>query len=410
MKPSATGPHFNLILRVKTSVTQNWLWALALALLAALAIAKTASLYSSSFLTKVAGFFLFLIVGSVSALLLVYVIRLHFTKRHRLEINEEGLFDYASFCELGFIPMKAIKNISFATIWGAQFLVVEFLDGKKNPVAAARGLGREIYRLLFGNELWVPLNFFRMSRIDLESQLIHLDRILQEKSGPDEPPRPHGSGLAAPVLTGVAIANKSDRGSSFAQRASTAESVPPPLSQVRTDKQRVLEKIREIKDSVSASGFDGQVAHLYFDHIAMFPALAASSPDHLPSGVTHISSIQQGADYEEVGFIYRGETFIFGLRRDIGNSDEALLSLGVGGRVHLSIKVRVEIGELTPLELESFVAGPWQTTIQGLMAEILRQESVRQGPFKDASEKAKDISTQTATNLEDLKNRFGIEE
>lgn len=409
MKPTTNGANFNLILSVKPSVTQNWLWALTLSILVALAIAKTASVYGAGFLTKVAGFFLFLIIGSASALMMMYVARLHFTKRHRLEINEDGLYDYASFCELGYIPMKAIQNIGFARLWGVQFLVVEFFgERRKNPVAKAKGFGREIYRQLFGDQLWVPLNFFKMSRIDLESQLIHLDRILQEKSSaPSESGNP--SPLSAPVLSGVAVTNKGDR-ASFAQRASTAEAVPPPLSQVRTDKQRVLEKVNEIKKAVSASGFDAQVAHLYFDHIAMFPAMAANSPDHLPEGVSEVSGVHQGADYEEVTFIYKGEAFIFGLRRDIGDSDEALLSMGVGGRVHLSIKVRVEIGELTPLELESFVAGPWQSVIQDLMTEIVRQESARQGHFKEQPGKPGDTPTQTATNLEELKDRFGIKE
>ena len=77
--------------------------------------------------------------------------------------------------------------------------------------------------------------------------------------------------------------------------------------------------------------------------------------------------------------------------------------------MHLSLRVRVEIGELAPLELESFVAGEWQASIRELIAEIINQESRRQSPFKVNAETVAG-QTKTATNLEELKNRFGIKE
>ncbi len=403
---SQRGPGFNLILKIDRSATSGWLWTSVIGILVALAIGKGASIYGGGFVYKVAGFFAFLIITFLCGILFTYIARLHFTDKNRLELNEDGLYDFASYCYIGFVPMKAIDKIRFAKL-GVNFLVVEFFVGQ-NPVLKARGLTVEIYRLLFGDQLWVPLNLFKMSRFDLESQLIHLDHILREKTASGIP-APNEIYLSPPKLSAVATENQSSKKGSLAQRASSKELAPPPLNQATGEKARVLQHVGRIKQEVKESRFDIQVAHLYFDHIAMFPALAANSADHLPSGVSHVSSLQEGADYEEVSFMMKGKPFIFGLRRDIGKSDEALLSVGVSGRVHLSLRVRVEIGELTPLELESYIDGDWKQTIEDLMNEILKQENKRQSPFKEGSDTVIGEKP-TGTNLEDLKNRFGIKE
>jgi hypothetical protein len=366
------GPQFNLILRVKRSATQHWLLVTLLSFLSSLAVVKYAAIFIFSFAIKVIIFFLFLLFGLSAILLFLYLMRLHFTHRHRLELNEEGLFDYASFCELGVVPIKSIAKIRFSRIWGIEFLVIDFFN-QLNPFKGAKGPRREVYHLLFGDQLWVPLNLFRMSRIDLESQLIHLDRILRHKNDSSNEP-----GLEAPPLTGVDVAVLKSKSTSLAERAAVKEAAPPPLTQIKPERQRVLAKVAEIKNQVRASGLDQQVTYLYFDHIAMFPAIAADSPEHLPKGVSEVRGTQHGADYEEVAFRFRGRHLSFGLRRDIGESDEALLSVGVSGRVHLSIKVKVEIGQLTPMELESFTAGEWQKLIGELGAEIERLEAKNQ--------------------------------
>lgn len=403
-------PPFNLILRVDRTNTYSWLWFSIFGLLLAGGILKLAISFGFGFFPKVLSFFLFLVIGPGSLLLLTYVRRLHFTARNRLELNEEGLFDFASFCEVGVVPIHAIAQIRFAHLWGIEFLIINFFPSL-NPLFRKRTLRREIYKILFGAELWVPTVLFRMSRIDLESQLIHLDHLLHEKtlSGLIPPPEMPPSNLPAPRLKGVEVSVRSEK--SFADKVSQPAMEPPPLTQVTSERGAVLQRVHQIKQQVRESNFDAVMAHLYLDHIAMFPALHKSSPDHLPTGVTEVLGQQQGTNYEEVAFQYKGLFFSCGLRRDIGESDEALLSIGVGGRVHLSLKVRVEIGELAPIEIESFVAGEWQQTVMDLAQAIDEAERRRFGQLAATAPSMSLEEAQSKTSdIEELKNRFGIDE
>ncbi|MGE0763836.1 MAG: hypothetical protein AB7N80_11210 [Bdellovibrionales bacterium] len=410
-------PGFNLIMKVNHDITKTWLWACGLLLVIALGVGKFSS-YSGGFFMKVLGFFAFLMITFVAILMGIYIFRLYFTERNRLELNEEGLYDFGSFCELGFVPMTSIANIRFAHLLGQQFLLVDFFS-HVNPLRTKQGVSAEVYRLLFGLELWVPVGLFRMSRIDLESQLIHLDHLLQEKaggspsttnSGKIRPPAPNAKVSQTNPLAGLAGANVDPLPStlpsppaSMAGRAAAMDQAPPPLTQVRPEKARVLEKINAIKQQVKQRGFDVKLATLYLDQVAMFPTLYVAG--QLPEGVTNVQSSQQGSDYEEVRFQYAGQSFSFGLRRDIGSSDEALLSVGVGDRVHLSLRVRVEIGELVPMDLESFIPGDWQGLLEKLIQAIQESQVVK----LDMTQKIS-MPEQTKTNLEELKNRFGIKE
>ena len=398
MSREPQAPEFHIIMKARRSITKSWLWLSGALLITALCLIKFSSVLTSSFFARTLSFGVFLLILTFGILLLSYIGRLHFTTRNRLELNEEGLFDFASFCELGFVPIEAISNIRFSHLWGQEFLKVDFFK-QLNPLNHKHGFRAEVYRLLFGIELWVPVGLFQLSRIDLESQLIHLDQLLQRK---------RGGAIAGRTGVGNGKSNPIIEKSPLAEVAAVdvnliVPEIPPPLSQVRPEKAAVLEKISTIKNEVKERGFDVCVANLYLDHIARFPSLSVSGL--LPPAVSEVQSSQQGTNYEEVRFKYSGQHFSFGLRRDIGPSDEAILSVGLDDRVHFSLRVRVEIGELQPIDLESFIPGEWQSLIEQLNLTI--QELLK---TKIEYTAKSGLLTQTGTNIEDLKNRFGIKE
>lgn len=352
-------------------------------------------------------FLLFVTLVTILFLLFMYLWDIHTGPGCGLELDESGLIDRASFCDLGSISITSVANIRFVMRFNLEFLMIEFFQSK-NPILKKRGFKMDIYHFLFGEKLWVPLFFFKVSRVDLESQLIHLDRLLQKKEkfvAKEGSPNFKEAIKNEPLKFEKKISDKKN----LPPILSVVEEAPPPLTQVSSERTLIIEKIAEIKRQVRENNFDLKITTLYLDHIAQFPDLLKQAPELIPSGVSSIRVLKQNADYEEVSFIFKGSHFTFALRRDIGESTEALLSVGLGGRVQLSLRVRVEIGELAPLEIESFVAGPWQEQLDDLILEVQRKGRMGEGhTTTDITGHVQDSETLTKTNLENLKNRFGI--
>ncbi len=376
------GASFNLILRINKKATKLWLFRVFLMLLIMFLALRVMIVFGVGFFPRFIFFLLFLGLLPVALLILSYIGRLHFTRRHRLELNEDGLFDDASFCELGFVPIKSVAAARFSKLFGFEFLVIDFVSGE-NPLRKSRGLKQEIYRQFFGGQLWVPLVFFKVSKFDLESQLIHLGHLIRNRdpnraAPPPKPPAPQPE--LEPIIPPPL--NLKTTGKGLVERVSVPDPVPPPLSRISSEKERVLSQIDQIKQRVRESHFDQRVATLYMDHVVMFPAIFKNAPEHLPSGLERVTSMKEENAYEEVSFWFQGIPMTFGLRREIGGSnDESLLTIAVSGRVQMSLRVRIEIGELTPTEIESFLEGDWQQAVEGLSEAIAKREAERLGPL-----------------------------
>jgi len=333
------------------------------------------------------------VVGWLEVVFAFYLLRLIATSRNRMDLNSDGMVDYASFCALGVVKMPAIDRIRFLNRWGSEFLVISFTRQAKT-LRRAGGFKAALYRSLIGERLWIPLHFFEVSRLDLESQIIHLNQMRGYNS--DSVQDTSASPFLSPsdVLTPVPVnLNSSEK--------------PPPVSQV-TKRDPIRERVQAIKQKVKESGFDYLVAQLYLDYLSQFPVYAETA-EFIPPSMAHVNGFQKGSDYEEVSFHFKGVPFQFGLRRDIGASNEALLSVGVHGKVQMSLRVRVEIGVLDPIDLESFKIGQWQDLTFDLKADIEQFEAQRMGRGIMDDREDQEV-TMTRTNLEDLKSRFGLDE
>lgn len=352
------------------------------------------------------------------ALILIYLLRIRFTDRHQLELNEEGLFDSASFCELGPVSLKLISKIRFMRLFGAEFLVMDF-NRHQNPVRYKRGIVASLYRLLFGESLWVPLPFFLVSRISLESQLIHLNQLVdpESESGSETEVRAERAieqDSTPPMLVELDLpqealeVNRRPRQGLMA-RVASAEAQDPPLDN-SGGQQKVRGKIVEIKRQVRESQLDRQVADAFVEDVTRLPAMAVKNARGLPEGVGNVLLKREGSSYEEISFLFADLVWSFALRRDIGPSDEALLALGVDGRVKLNLRVRVEIGELTPIDIESFLPGTWLSKWPELLKVFAACPELKEKVALDLTRPNLSLSLDETVNLTDAKNRFGIDE
>lgn len=316
----------------------------------------------------------------ISIATITYLTRLWLFRGRAFEVNEKGLVDRASPLRLGVVPLLVVNEIGFAQGLGQEFLFVKFKRGAF-PEHLVKGWIAQLYRSLMGGEIWIPLALFNLSRHDAETQIIYLD-ALRKKSDPQGPKQSEST----PVLN-------------------EPGPTPPPLESVPPEKRKVILEVNRIRQEIKNRGLDRLISGLYFDQLAFFPNLVAAG-EALPQGVSRVAERKDGADYDEVKFFFKGHELKWGLRRDVGASDEALLSVGFDKKVVMLLRVKVEIGELAPLEIEGFLEGPWVEQIFELQQAVNDWVTQRLGPGLEVT--ASGEYALDSDKIDDLKNRFGL--
>jgi len=176
--------------------------------------------------------------------------------------------------------------------------------------------------------------------------------------------------------------------------------VPPPTKPDMSEKSQVLNQVLALKKYVVAQQIDVKLCDAFTEYVCNFPKWQINQDPRIPSSVSEVRKDGFSEDYEEISFRYREQRFAFSLRRDIGPSDLALLSLSYKDRVRVSLRVSVEIGALDPERIEVYHRGKWEKLFLALYAELTGDD----GFLREETAEL----TATTLDLEILKQNFGI--
>ncbi len=338
-----------------------------------------------------------------------------------LEFSQAGVYDGGSLLRLGAIKAQDLAGIKLIRAWSFTWLELRLPFGS-SPWKAFRlrqpWLSR-IYTAVFGTRTYIPLSYMDISRFDLETQLIHfkgggfgdLSHLRDSESSAsgsvDGPPaiRQNRSSANSENEMGRIL-----RGQDISADSENFNKDQNLYTPAKPEHEPVVLKVLEIQSKVRVSGFDKRMCDLYFEAVRFFPRWFSDQSSRLPAGVLDVRSTLDEAVYEEVDFKFQGTRFTFGLRRGINSEEtEALLSIGFQGRVVMSLKVQVEIGELEPLQLEQFIEGPWEALLESLQASVAAEEKKSTGlRLKVNQEDSHEPSPLTDDKVEDLKKKFGL--
>lgn len=368
---------FSLVLAPEQNIIKTGLLGCAATFIGGLVLVKITLLRGLPFVIKVGGFFTALVFLALAILGFIYLYGISKNKKPALELNEEGLLDHASFCLLGNIELTALSKVEIVVLSGLHFLVFRFVT-KDNPLFKSNNWRVVLYRSFIGTRLWIPLFIFRLARQDLESQLIHFEHVFAKKR--------NGKALPLAIL------------SPPVDESPKVGDTPPPLAPV-TPPPKARSAIELIKEEIRESKFDRLITDLFYEYLAKLPERHLQGGELIPARMSAVHS-KKRADYEEITFIYQQKEFAFGLRKNIGDGNEALLSVGVGGRVHMTLRVLLEIGEISPIELESFVSGSWR----GILTELV--QDLKLSDEKALRKRLGREHTQTNTDLTSYKGEF----
>ena len=177
------------------------------------------------------------------------------------------------------------------------------------------------------------------------------------------------------------------------------------MKATRSPQDMVMERVESIKKEVAESHLDQVLCDLYLDDVRNFAHWGETCDARLPHLVTHPQAITKGSDMEEVSFQFRGHKCLFMLETNVGAARDALLSFYWNDREVCVLKVKVEIGELSPSKLKKYLKGQWEAEIRDLYEECLL---TRQGGV-EIEDEVIEVTEQTE-NIEELRKRFGLDE
>lgn len=380
----------------------------------------------------------------ISANLIIYILNLSFRTGMVVVMDRRGLVDLASPVQWGLLKIQDIDYIKFSYSLFGDFLKVQMKQ--KLPVKSLpgiRGWNAKFVSMINPYGVYIPLDVLNVTRMNLETQLLHfgalmklseedklessqslLDLMKEKYNLPEE----RGSGVNA---KGVAEALESQSPPAEVNLAETTQTnyelinadgefdqpsnlvfcdtstnhtfVPPAIDPSSSEKSRIIQQVSALKSYVKKKKLDEKVCDIYTDYVSQFPQWEKDHDGRLPVGVIKAHCIENEADYEEIHFQYKDFTFQFSLRKDIGPSDMALLSVGFQGRVKMSIRVSVEIAALEPRDVEVFHRDHWE----GYFLDLYKV--CNSGGFGSPSIRELDNETQTRElDLERLRDSFSL--
>ncbi len=374
----------------------------------------------------------------ISANLIIYILNLSFRTGMILTMDRRGLVDLASPAQWGLLKIQDIEYIKFSYSLVGDFLKIKMKH--KLPVETLGGVRKWNARWVAMVDpfcVYIPLEILDVTRMNLETQLLHFGALMKlseedqldssqtlldlmkekydlHNDKPALAPLSQEEEVELNDLTktnyevvhktgNFDMAQTKDPISVSTQETFTDHTfIPPELNPSASEKSRVVQQISALKSYVKQKKLDEKVCDIYTDYVSQFPQWEESNDGRLPVGVVKAHFLDKSADYEEVHFQYKDSSFEFSLRKDIGPSDMALLSVGFQGRVKMAIRVSVEIAALEPKDVEVFHRDHWEKSLLDLYRVC------RAGRFGPPS---MELDAETATqvkvvDLERLKENF----
>lgn len=326
----------------------------------------------------------------LSLFLNFYFYRLTEAKKNRsaLVFGEKEWKDSISMLFLGHRSLSDIHNTRVSEWAGVEFLILDLNPSVFEPLRAR--LFCRLYLKIFGQRIFIPLAFLDITRLDLESQFLHLENLIEK-----------GSVSVDDKEESTAVATKTTvSAKSIFSHLSGEKPAPAP-----EPRHPVLKEVARRKEEFKEKGLDVLVCELFYDHLRFLPAWSKNPSHRIPEGLELLGHRQEDHDYEEVGFRWDERNFQMGLRTNLGENPEALLSLAVGGDVKVSLRVGVEIGTLDPRDLERYIAGSWEES-------LFKLEKALKRPTKGEGSEAREEGApeENTQKIDELKRNFGLKD
>lgn len=368
------------------------------------------SIYQTGLYTKFSWFIcvLSLFVAAAAVVGLGYLLYVVFSKNARLIFTNGGIEDRLSPFSFGPIARQDIRKIKVTV----HILFGTVLAVDLNPTGPAiqrlgflSSLCYQIYNIFFDGTIYFPMNWLGVTKHDLESRLmLYRQKVVTDSessynSAPKKYPKEEDDGYAEEI-------------SAYQEVEITRPAYEKAAKSVErhvddAEKALLLQKIEQIKQHVAETHLDVILCELYTDEISQWLEWEGHRDWPKPKELRDIKLVDNTINYQEVTFRYKEKHFHFGLRRNVGSSQEALLSVSYEGHLCLALKVRVEIGALTPKKLEQYMQGEWEQELRALYDGIADLRGRRRAGAIDDEEAV----TQTDVEIEnpdELKRRFGI--
>ncbi len=294
---------------------------------------------------------------------------------------------------LGLQQLKDIRNARIKSVYGIDCLELEL---KESILSVRTERLARIYLKLVGHKIYVPLLLLDISRLDLESQFLHLETLISKSQvkigfsadfdritkGRDAEKNPASTGKS--IFSHIRGDVKKD------------SELPPEL-----EAHPIFAEVARRKAEFHEKGLDRLLCELFVDFVRDLPDRTKEVSKRIPEGVYLIRHRSEGPEYEEVEFSWENKNLQMGLRTNLEEGTEALLSLAVDSEVKVGLKVGVEIGTLESRELERYIPGEWETSLRQLEKALKRP--------KDEPKEAED-TRKKAQKVEDLKKNFGLKD
>lgn len=370
-----------------------------------------------------------LIFFTVSAIL--YILNLSFKTGMILTMDRYGLLDECSPVQWGLLKIEEIEYIKFTESILGDFLKVRMkLPLPIQDLGGLRKWNAKILRLFDSHAIYIPLEVLEVSRVNLETQLMHfgalmklsldnqldnsdtlLDKIQRQYNLPEDPtteetrvsevvPIGEISQADYEVESRTEVFEIPEAPTTVTTATDDHTFVPPPVDPSASEKSRIVMQISALKKYVREKDLDRKACDLYTDFVSQFPRWTEDSDPRLPSSVKKAVFLSQTSEYEEISFLFQDQRFHFAVRRDIGSSETALLSVAFQGRVKMTLRVSVEIGVFEPVDIEVYHRDHWEKFFLELYKTCFSSQ------FSNAPQQFDDVTRTKELDIEKLRQNF----
>jgi hypothetical protein len=349
---------------------------------------------------SVLGFMFFLAVLGANGFLTYYFFRIFELKGSAVTFGAKGWKDSVSIFFLGHRALKEIQQARICLFLGLDCLELQLSEevlGKRKA-----SFWRGLYLRWIGHRIYIPLVFFDISRMDLETQFLHLQKIIDQhhvSSGTDEFHRrveqaPEGPPAPPRAKKDISLFSQIYK---LPQKGLKIEG--------KAQAHPIFAEVARRKTEFHAKGLDRLVCDLFVDFIRDLPEGGEKTSKRAPVGLSLLRSRKEEGEYEEVEFSWEGLIYQMGLRTNLEEGNEALLTFAADHEVKVSLKVGVEIGILDPRDLERYLPGPWEDNLRAL------DRTLREAKAPHSTEPVEEVTqTKTSVKVEELKKNFGLKD
>lgn len=385
-------------------------------------------------------FFICLIGISMFVILILYVLRVVLIKGPVLVIDNEGLIEWASYFQVGRIPLNEIATVDLISHWIQDLLVIRLFIGSPTWVRhSKRGILVQILGFLSAHRVVIPLDFLDVEPQEVKRAIeflrsLRTDDVIINYSGAahknwmaqdrEESATHTGTSHAATSQShrvpfdGRREYFRSDSQYKFRREKKKKSS----LTQGKKNKEirKILSQVEAIKKKVSESNFDQMVCDLFYDDIRYFARGTSPSESKkefnrqnklLPYGVKNPQVVEDKMGHEKHSFEFEGHHFIFSFKLlNHSKTTGAYLTIDVDKKCVCEFQVLMEIGGMSPRSLIRFITGSWEKSLKNLEKNCKDFHRNQSHAVLMEDSKEDSIVTEVCENTEVLKKNFGLSE